>query len=91
MSSAVLLSSSLRRTVSMAAAAASRARSATRAIERKGEEGARREIELTAAFANSAERRLQVNVAAFDSNDDELLKGIASQSYQDGGYPFDIV
>lgn len=63
----------------------------SRAIERKGEEGARREIELTAAFANNAERRLQVNVAAFDNNDDELLKGIASQSYQDGGYPFDVV
>ncbi len=63
----------------------------SRAIERKGEEGARREIELTAAFANGAERRMQVAVAAFDNNDDELLKGIASQSYQDGGYPFDIV
>ncbi len=63
----------------------------TRAIERKGEEGARREIELTAAFTNGAERRLQFNVAAFDSNDDELLKGIASQGYQDGGYPFDVV
>jgi acyl-CoA dehydrogenase family protein 9 len=63
----------------------------TRAIERKGEEGARREIELTAAFTNGAERRLQFNVAAFDSNDDELLKGIASQGYQDGGYPFDVL
>jgi acyl-CoA dehydrogenase family protein 9 len=63
----------------------------TRAIERKGEDGARREIELTAAFTNAAEKRLQANAAAFDSNDDELLKGIASQTYQDGGYSFDVV
>ena len=63
----------------------------SRAIERKGEEGARREVELTAAFANAAEKRLQANVAAFDNNDDELLKGIASQAYQDGAYPFDVV
>ncbi len=63
----------------------------SRAIERKGEEGARREVELTAAFANGAEKRLQVNVAAFDNNDDELLKGIAAQAYQDGAYPFDVV
>jgi len=63
----------------------------TRAIERKGEEGARREVEFTAAFANAAEKRLQANVTAFDANDDELLKGIAGQVYQDGAYPFDIV
>jgi len=63
----------------------------TRAIERKGEEGARREVELTAAFAHAAERRLQANVAAFDANDDELLKGIAAQAFQDGAYPFDVV
>ena len=49
----------------------------TRAIERKGEEGARREIELTCAFANMAERRLQANVSGFDNNDDEVRKAIA--------------
>jgi acyl-CoA dehydrogenase family protein 9 len=63
----------------------------TRAIERKGEEGSRREIELTAAFANAAEKRLQGIVAQFDNNDDELLKGIATRSYGDGQYPFDVV
>lgn len=63
----------------------------TRAIERKGEDGAHREIELTAAFANMAERRLQANVAAFDDNDDELRKGVAAQAYGDGGYTFDVI
>jgi acyl-CoA dehydrogenase family member 9 len=62
----------------------------TRAIERKGEEGARREIDLTSAFAMAAEKRLQANAVAFDNNDDERMKSIASQAYQDGGFPFDI-
>jgi len=63
----------------------------TRAIERKGETGARREIELTATFAHMAERRLQMNVQAFDANDDELRKGVATQTYLDGGYTFDVL
>ncbi|MBI5514250.1 MAG: acyl-CoA dehydrogenase family protein [Deltaproteobacteria bacterium] len=63
----------------------------TRAIERRGEAGAQREIDLTAAFANSARLRLEANARAFDSNDDELRKGIASRAYADGGYTFDVV
>ncbi|GAC1363703.1 MAG: hypothetical protein NVSMB47_15430 [Polyangiales bacterium] len=63
----------------------------TRAIEKKGEEGARREIELTTAFAGHAAERLATIVREFDKNDDELLKGIAGRSYQDGAYPFDVV
>jgi len=63
----------------------------TRAIEKKGEEGARREVELTAAFGQQAADRMGGIVRAFDKNDDELLKGIAGRAYQDGGYPFDVV
>jgi acyl-CoA dehydrogenase family protein 9 len=63
----------------------------TRALERKGEEGARREMDLCAAFANAAEKRMKGIVASFDENDDELLKGIATRTYNDGGYPFDAV
>jgi acyl-CoA dehydrogenase family protein 9 len=63
----------------------------TRAIERNGEQGARREIDLTSAFANGAEKRLKGLVASFDENDDELLKTIASRTYTDGGYTFDPV
>jgi acyl-CoA dehydrogenase family protein 9 len=62
----------------------------TRAIDRKGESGARRETDLTAAFANMAERRLRANIAAFDANDDELLKSIAAQGCADGAYSFDL-
>jgi acyl-CoA dehydrogenase family protein 9 len=63
----------------------------TRALDKKGEEGARREMNLCAAFANAAEKRMKGIVASFDENDDELLKGIATRAYGDGGYPFDTV
>jgi acyl-CoA dehydrogenase family protein 9 len=64
---------------------------ATRAVERRGEEGAKREIDLTQVFVASAERRLAQTVAEFDKNDDELRKSIASRAYADGAYPFDVV
>lgn len=62
----------------------------SRAIERRGEEGARRELDLATIFASSAERRMQANVAGFDRNDDELRKSAAARAYQDGAYPFEL-
>ena len=58
---------------------------ATRVVERKGEDGARRELNLCAAFANGAEQRMKSVVTSFDENDDELRKGIATRAYGDGG------
>lgn len=63
----------------------------TRAIEKRGEEGARREIDLLTMFARAAKIRLAENVAAFDENDDELRKAIAAKTCADGGYPLDIL
>jgi acyl-CoA dehydrogenase family member 9 len=63
----------------------------TRAIERRGEDGARREIDLTAIFTAAAQTRLRQNVHDFTRNDDELRKSAASRSYADGAYPFDIL
>lgn len=63
----------------------------TRVIEKRGEEGARREIDLTTMFARLAEKRLAENVASFDDNDDELRKAIAHKTCADGGYPLDIL
>lgn len=77
-------------TIDLYALAACIART-TRAIERRGEEGARREIELTSIFATGAERRLRQNVADFSRNDDELRKAVASRAYTDRAYPFDII
>ena len=52
----------------------------TRAIERRGEDGARREIDLTAIFAAAAQKRLAAERRTTStSNDDELRKAIASK------------
>jgi acyl-CoA dehydrogenase family protein 9 len=63
----------------------------TRAIERRGEEGSRREIDLASVFVASAKRRLADNIHAFDENDDELRKAIAQRTCTDGGYPLDVI
>jgi acyl-CoA dehydrogenase family protein 9 len=63
----------------------------TRSLDKRGEEGARREVDLTSMFVAMAQRRLAHNVGAFERNDDELRKGIADKAYVDGGYPFDIL
>ncbi len=63
----------------------------TRAIERRGEEGARREIDLTTVFTGMAHKRLRQHVSDFQKNDDELRKAVALRAYQDGAYPFDML
>lgn len=63
----------------------------SRAIESRGEEGARREIALASVFVANAEKRLRETAQSFDKNDDELRKSIASKAYNDGGYPLDIL
>lgn len=63
----------------------------TRAIERRGEDGARREIDLTQIFTAAAQKRLRQNVHDSSKNDDELRKAVASRAYADRAYPFDIL
>ncbi|GAB5548655.1 MAG: acyl-CoA dehydrogenase family protein [Sandaracinaceae bacterium] len=63
----------------------------TRAIEQKGESGAQRELNLTNAFAILAKGRLDDRLGNMERDSDELLKAIAGQTYEDGGYSFDIV
>jgi acyl-CoA dehydrogenase family protein 9 len=62
----------------------------TRAITRRGEEGARREIDFTRIFVGTAAVRLARNVASMEENDDELRKAVATRTYVDGGYGFDV-
>lgn len=63
----------------------------TRAIEERGEEGARREVDLATIFGQIVEQRLAHNSRAFDKNDDELRKSVASRAYADGGYSLDVL
>ncbi len=62
----------------------------TRAIDRHGEEGARRELDLTQLFVTAAQKRMREASLSFDDNDDELRKAVATKAYNDGGYPFDV-
>jgi acyl-CoA dehydrogenase family protein 9 len=63
----------------------------SRTLDRRGEEGAKREVDLTAMFVAMAHKRLLANVSSFERNDDEMRKGIADRAYVDGGYPFDVI
>jgi acyl-CoA dehydrogenase family protein 9 len=63
----------------------------TRAIERRGEEGARREMDLTTIFTGMAHKRLRQHVSDFQKNDDELRKAAAVRAYADRAYPFDLL
>lgn len=63
----------------------------SRAIERRGEEGARRELDLTTIFTAMAHKRLRQNLSDYQKNDDELRKAVAARAYQDGAYPFDML
>jgi acyl-CoA dehydrogenase family protein 9 len=62
----------------------------TRIIEQKGEEGARREIELAHGFRVIAEPRINDRLEKMEREEDELLKDIAARTYEDGGYTLDI-
>jgi acyl-CoA dehydrogenase family member 9 len=63
----------------------------TRAVEARGEESARREIELCQGFAVLAEKRLEERLGDMERDSDELHKSIAARAYEDGGYPLDIL
>jgi len=62
-----------------------------RAIERHGEEGSRREVDLTHLFVRGAQERLAATLQSFHSNDDELRKSVAQRMYADGAYPLDVL
>lgn len=64
---------------------------ATRVIHERGEEGGRRELEMTRVFSNLANERLEETLRGFDANDDDLRCALAAKSYVDGVYPLDVV
>ncbi|MEM9195793.1 MAG: acyl-CoA dehydrogenase family protein [Myxococcota bacterium] len=62
----------------------------TRFVEQRGEEGARREIDLAKGFASLVARRLEERLSHMEREEDEILKQIAGRAYKDEGYPLDI-
>ena len=64
---------------------------ASRAISHRGEEGARREVDLTALFCAAARARIRQRTSEIERNDDELRAVVASRAYADGNYPLDVL
>jgi acyl-CoA dehydrogenase family protein 9 len=62
----------------------------TDSIETKGEEKAQLEIAIAEAFFMKANRRVKGNYKAMDRNEDDLMKLIADQTAEIGGYPYDL-
>jgi hypothetical protein len=61
------------------------------AIEERGEEKAARELEIVRVFARRARGRIRGNLRRVDVNDDELVKSLAGDAVERGGYGWDLV
>jgi len=61
------------------------------AIEERGEEKAARELEIARVFARRARGRIRGNLRRVDVNDDELVKSLAGDAFERGGYGWDLV
>lgn len=63
----------------------------SKTVEQQGEEGSAQALNLAHGFAAVAERELKTLLATMEREEDELMKQVARQSYEDGGYPFDVL
>ena len=63
----------------------------TTLIEKKGEESAKREIDLTRALAVRAERAIRENLDQIDSHDDGRKNTITDDLYAEKGYVFNFI
>ncbi|HQN09265.1 MAG TPA: acyl-CoA dehydrogenase family protein [Thermoanaerobaculia bacterium] len=62
----------------------------TAAIEKKGEEKAKPEIEIVRWFSFQARHRMVANLKALDKHKDAEATAISNVVYEAGGYPFDL-
>jgi acyl-CoA dehydrogenase family member 9 len=63
----------------------------SQSIEDKGEELAKRELEILEVFAGQVRGRIGKNFRKVDNNDDELIKGLADYAYEKEGYSWDTI
>jgi alkylation response protein AidB-like acyl-CoA dehydrogenase len=63
----------------------------TAAIEFKGADEAAEEIHIAQVLAGQVRGRARRNFRKIDSNDDELVKGLAEAAYERGGYGWDVL
>ncbi|MCA8922040.1 MAG: acyl-CoA dehydrogenase family protein [Planctomycetes bacterium] len=63
----------------------------TAAIEKNGLDACKRELQIAQVFAGQVQRRSASNFRKIDENDDELIKALAENTYETGGYTWDIL
>ncbi len=61
------------------------------AVEERGEDKAARELEILRVFARRARGRIRGNLRRVDVNDDELVKSLAGDAFERGGYGWDLL
>ncbi len=60
-------------------------------IDAKGVDGATLEIDILKTFTRAAKVRIRRNFRRIDSNDDELLKGLADDAFEAEGFRWDTI
>jgi len=60
-------------------------------IEANGAEAAAREIDILKTFTRAAKVRIKRNFRRIDSNDDEMLKGLADDAFEAEGFRWDTI
>jgi len=63
----------------------------TQAIEEKGQDEVAREIEIAKVFGFQADERIRLNIQRIDTNEDEMLKGIADFAVEQEKYVWDNI
>jgi acyl-CoA dehydrogenase family protein 9 len=62
----------------------------TKAIETKGDEKVRGEVNIARFFCHQSRRRIISNIKSLEKNKDVEASAIANEVYEFGGYPFDL-
>jgi alkylation response protein AidB-like acyl-CoA dehydrogenase len=60
-------------------------------LEARNEAECAHELEIVRAFAGQARRRIATNLEMIDDNDDELIKSLADDAMERGGYGWDVI
>lgn len=60
-------------------------------LERKGTEGAAKEMEILSVFSAQVDRRVRHNFGLIDINDDELIKSIADHAFDAEKFSWDSI
>ncbi len=63
----------------------------TTAIDKNGREKSEREVAIATIFAGQVKSRATRNFRKIDDNDDELVKNLAEDAYELGGYAWDVI